>query len=103
MIRRLDGWTGRSPCPLVIALRPSNRPTVVVAAGRGGAYASPMVQANVGAQLNPDPARAQFEHLIEAFGRAWESGRPEAISGVFTPDGALVPSPFDLPIRGRAA
>ena len=62
-----------------------------------------MVQANLGAQANPDPARASYAHLIDAFGRAWESGRPAAIAEVFTLDGALVPSPFDLPIRGRAA
>ena len=62
-----------------------------------------MVQSNIGGQVNTDSSRATFEPLVEQFGRAWEAGRPAAMAEVFADEGTFVPSPFESPIRGRAA
>ncbi len=47
--------------------------------------------------------RAEFGKLVERFGTGWEQGNAEQIAAVFTEDGALIPSPFDRPIKGRPA
>ena len=64
-----------------------------------------MVQPNIGSNSAPsaDSARAQFEHLVGDFGRAWEAGKPSAMAEVFAEDGSFFSGPFDPPIRGRGA
>jgi len=47
--------------------------------------------------------RVVYSGLIEQFGNAWEQGLPDGITGVFTEDAVFLASPFDEPIRGKAA
>jgi len=47
--------------------------------------------------------RGQYAQLIEEFGRGWERGTPDAMAQVFSPNGVLLPSPFDDRLEGRAA
>jgi ketosteroid isomerase-like protein len=77
----------------------------MVAWQRCRAYASPMVQATIGntPTPSPDPGRAQYEHLIQQFGKAWEAGLPSTMAEVFAEDATFVPGPFEEPLRGRAA
>jgi len=51
----------------------------------------------------PKEERARYGALIERFGNAWERGKAGDIADVFLEDGKLYPSPFDPPLRGRAA
>ena len=46
--------------------------------------------------------RETFEGWLEAYGRAWETGDPEAAAELFTDDAAYHETPFDEPMRGRA-
>ncbi len=45
--------------------------------------------------------RHQFAELIERFGKGWERGEPEEITGVFSDGATFLPSPFDPPIVGK--
>lgn len=47
--------------------------------------------------------RANYSGMIERFGQAWEQGSSDGIADAFTEEAVFVPSPFDSPIRGRAA
>ena len=47
--------------------------------------------------------RLQFDKLVERFGKAWENGHPDEISEIFTDDATFLPSPFDTPLKGKAA
>jgi hypothetical protein len=54
----------------------------------------------------PEVARRQRElyaTLIGQFGKGWEKGKAELMSEVFSLDATFVPSPFDAPLKGRAA
>ena len=43
-----------------------------------------------------------FGSWLDAYGRAWETGDPEAAAELFTDDAAYHETPFDEPMRGRA-
>ena len=45
--------------------------------------------------------RETFKGWLEAYGRAWEAGDPEAAAELFAEDAAYHESPFDEPMRGR--
>jgi hypothetical protein len=45
--------------------------------------------------------RETFEGWLDAYGRAWEAGDPEAAAKLFTEDAAYHETPFDEPMRGR--
>jgi ketosteroid isomerase-like protein len=47
--------------------------------------------------------RVAYSGLIEKFGEAWEQGLPEGITDVFCDDAVFLASPFDEPLRGKAA
>jgi ketosteroid isomerase-like protein len=47
--------------------------------------------------------RVVYSGMIEQFGNAWEQGSPDRITEAFTEDAVFLPSPFDAPIRGKAA
>lgn len=51
------------------------------------------------AQITQDEAR----HWLEAYGRAWEKGDPEAVTPLFTEDARYIETPFAPPMEGRAA
>ena len=42
-----------------------------------------------------------FEGWLDAYGRAWETGDPEAAAELFSDDAAYHETPFDEPMRGR--
>jgi ketosteroid isomerase-like protein len=50
-----------------------------------------------------DQQKAIYAALVEAFGSAWEKGDGAAIAATFAEEGVFVASPFDRPLRGRAA
>ena len=43
-----------------------------------------------------------FSDWLDAYGRAWETGDPEAAAEMFTEDAVYHETPFDEPMRGRA-
>ena len=43
-----------------------------------------------------------FGGWLDAYGRAWETGDPEAAAELFTEDAAYHETPFDEPMEGRA-
>jgi hypothetical protein len=45
---------------------------------------------------------ASLKKWLDAYGRAWEGGDPDAFAGLFTEDATYYETPFDEPIRGRA-
>ena len=47
--------------------------------------------------------RVAYSGMIEQFGKAWEQGLPETITEVFCDDAVFLASPFDGPLRGKAA
>ena len=47
--------------------------------------------------------RSLYSRLMQRLGEGWESGTPGAIADLFTDDATFLPSPFDPPIKGRAA
>lgn len=47
--------------------------------------------------------RVEYSEMIEQFGNAWEQGSPDGIIEAFTEDAVFLPSPFDKPIKGKAA
>jgi ketosteroid isomerase-like protein len=47
--------------------------------------------------------RTVYSAMIERFGKAWEQGLPEEITEVFSDDAVFMASPFDEPLRGKAA
>lgn len=47
--------------------------------------------------------RRQFAELVERFGKAWERGETEEITGVFSDGAMFMPSPFDSPLIGKEA
>lgn len=51
----------------------------------------------------PDGARAAYADLIARFGDGWQKGNADGLVSVFAEDAVFVPSPFDAPLRGRAA
>lgn len=57
----------------------------------------------LGNPVDAGAGRDAYARLIEAFGKAWESGLPAGMAEVFSVDGALIPAPQDEPLRGRAA
>ena len=46
--------------------------------------------------------RDTFGEWLDAYGRAWETGDPEAAARLFAEDAAYYETPFDEPMRGRA-
>jgi hypothetical protein len=44
-----------------------------------------------------------FEEWLLAYGRAWETGNPDAVAALFTPDAAYYETPFDEPMVGAEA
>jgi ketosteroid isomerase-like protein len=44
-----------------------------------------------------------FDRWLTAYGRAWETGDAQAAGDLFTEDAAYLETPFDEPMRGRAA
>ena len=47
--------------------------------------------------------RADFEHWLEGYQRAWTTDDPVEIGGLFTEDAAYSPWPFSKPWEGREA
>lgn len=45
----------------------------------------------------------EFNDWLEAYGRAWRDGDPEAAAALFTPDARYEETPFDRPMVGREA
>lgn len=58
---------------------------------------------NPGNAVGGGESREHYVALVEAFGRGWERAHPGAMAEVFAVEGVLVPSPFDAPVKGRAA
>lgn len=50
-----------------------------------------------------DDARAQYAALVEEFGKGWEAGDAERLSGVFTETAVFLPDPFAEPVQGQRA
>lgn len=48
-------------------------------------------------------AREAFEAWMQAYGRAWQAGDPDAVTALFTADAAYHETPFDEPMVGREA
>ena len=46
---------------------------------------------------------ADFDAWLSAYGRAWETGDPEAAVALFTDDATYQETPFDEPLAGREA
>ncbi len=46
---------------------------------------------------------AALEKWLEAYGRAWETRDPEAVTQLFTPDALYRERPFTEPLHGREA
>ncbi len=44
-----------------------------------------------------------LEGWLDAYGRAWESRDPDAIAELFAEDALYLETPFEAPMRGRAA
>jgi uncharacterized protein (TIGR02246 family) len=44
-----------------------------------------------------------LEHWLTSYGRAWTSRDPEAAASLYTDDATYQVTPFDEPLRGRAA
>ncbi|MBI4481596.1 MAG: nuclear transport factor 2 family protein [Acidobacteria bacterium] len=44
-----------------------------------------------------------FRSWLDAYGRAWETRDPQAAADLFTQDATYQETPFDEPLRGRAA
>jgi hypothetical protein len=42
-----------------------------------------------------------FSSWLDAYGRAWETGDPQAAADLFAEDAAYYETPFDEPMRGR--
>ena len=49
--------------------------------------------------MNPET----FGSWLDAYGRAWETRDPESAATLFTEDATYHETPFDEPMRGRAA
>ena len=47
-------------------------------------------------------SREIFKGWLDAYGRAWETGDPEAATELFAEDAVYHETPFDEPMRGRA-
>lgn len=47
--------------------------------------------------------RDDFDRWLAAYGRAWETKDAQAVAGLFAEDAAYYETPFDEPMRGRAA
>jgi ketosteroid isomerase-like protein len=47
--------------------------------------------------------RAAYSGIIERFGKAWEEGLPDEITELFSGEAVFLASPFDEPLRGKAA
>jgi len=44
-----------------------------------------------------------FQHWLDAYGRAWETRDPQAAAQLFAEAATYQETPFDEPLRGRAA
>lgn len=49
----------------------------------------------------PLDRKKEFETLVAAFGKAWESGDAKALARTFTENGTFLPDPFATPVHGR--
>lgn len=49
----------------------------------------------------PADRKTEFEALITAFGKGWESGDAKAMANTFTENGTFVPEPFTAPVHGK--
>jgi ketosteroid isomerase-like protein len=47
--------------------------------------------------------RSKYGILVQKFGEMWTAGSTEEIADLFTETAVFSPSPFDTPLRGRAA
>ena len=47
--------------------------------------------------------RDKYGALIRRFGEGWQSGNAEEMASVFAEEGVFLASPFDPPVKGRAA
>ncbi|OLB19827.1 MAG: hypothetical protein DMG47_03360 [Acidobacteria bacterium] len=47
--------------------------------------------------------REIFDHWLASYGRAWTRRDPEAAASLYADDGTYQVTPFDEPLRGRAA
>ena len=47
--------------------------------------------------------REKYSALVRTFGDGWEKGDAGDMASVFTEEGVFLPSPFDPPVKGRAA
>ncbi len=47
--------------------------------------------------------RAEYDALIEQFGKGWSSGDASQIAEVFTTGAVFVPDPFTTPLKGQRA
>jgi len=52
---------------------------------------------------NERRASDRYADLLGQFGKGWEKGKAAMIGEVFADDAAFQASPFDQPLRGRAA
>lgn len=48
-------------------------------------------------------ATERFEHWLQRYGRAWETGSPESVLGLFSEDAEYFETPFDPPMVGHDA
>ncbi len=62
-----------------------------------------MAQPSIGGIQPQVPDRRKFEQLFEAFGNAWEAGKPAGMAAVFTENAVFIPYAFDPPLHGRDA
>lgn len=44
-----------------------------------------------------------FKSWLDAYGRAWETGDPQAAAALFTQEATYQETPFDAPMRGQDA
>jgi ketosteroid isomerase-like protein len=56
-----------------------------------------------GVRFQPDLERADLLRWIESYERAWRTPGTALLEGLFAADAKYLPSPFDPPLRGRAA
>ncbi len=47
--------------------------------------------------------RSEYGNLVQRFGEMWAQGKTDAIAEIFAEEAVFFPSPFDAPVRGRAA
>ncbi len=47
--------------------------------------------------------RLVYNEMIDRFGKAWEQGSSDAMTDIFSEDAVFLASPFDEPLRGKAA